>query len=47
MPIRAEYVSHNLIARDWKKLVRFYSAYLDDEPKPPERAIYLAPGWIS
>src|SRR6266478_5591035 len=37
MPIRAEYVHINLIARDWKRLVRFYSEVFGCEPKPPER----------
>jgi predicted enzyme related to lactoylglutathione lyase len=37
MPIRAEYVHTNLIARDWKRLVQFYSEVFRCEPKPPER----------
>jgi len=37
MPIRAEYAHINLIARDWKKPVRFYSEVFGCEPKPPER----------
>ena len=37
MPIRAKYVHTNLIARDWKKLVRFYSEVFGCEPKGPER----------
>jgi lactoylglutathione lyase len=37
MPIRAEYVHTNLIARDWKSLVQFYSEVFRCEPKPPER----------
>ena len=37
MPIRAKYVHTNLIARDWKRLVRFYSDVFGCEPKPPER----------
>jgi len=36
MPIRAEYVHTNLIARDWERLVRFYSEVFGCEPKPPE-----------
>jgi predicted enzyme related to lactoylglutathione lyase len=36
MPIRAEYVHTNLIARDWKRLVRFYSEVFGCEPRPPE-----------
>jgi len=37
MPIRAEYVHTNLIARDWKRLPRFYSEVFGCEPRPPER----------
>lgn len=37
MPIRAKYVHTNLIARDWKRLVRFYSDVFGCEPKAPER----------
>ena len=37
MPIRSKYVHTNLIARDWKRLVRFYSDVFGCEPKPPER----------
>jgi predicted enzyme related to lactoylglutathione lyase len=37
MPIRAKYVHTNLIAEDWKKLVRFYSEVFGCEPKGPER----------
>jgi predicted enzyme related to lactoylglutathione lyase len=37
MPIRAEYLHTNLIAKDWKRLVRFYSDVFGCEPKPPER----------
>jgi predicted enzyme related to lactoylglutathione lyase len=37
MPIRAEYVHTNLIARDWKRLVRFYSEVFGCEPRRPER----------
>jgi predicted enzyme related to lactoylglutathione lyase len=37
MPIRARYVPTNLIARDWKKLVRFYTDVFGCEPKGPER----------
>ena len=37
MPIRANYVHTNLIARDWKRLVRFYSEVFGCEPKGPER----------
>ena len=37
MPIPAKYVHTNLIARDWKGLVRFYSEVFGGEPKPPDR----------
>jgi predicted enzyme related to lactoylglutathione lyase len=35
MPIRAKYVHTNLIARDWKRLVRFYSEVFGCKPKGP------------
>jgi predicted enzyme related to lactoylglutathione lyase len=37
MPIPAKYVHTNLIARDWKGLVRFYSEVFGCEPNPPDR----------
>jgi glyoxylase I family protein len=37
MPIRAKYVHTNLIARDWKRLVRFYCDVFGCEPVGPER----------
>ena len=37
MPIRAKYVHTNLIARDWKRLVQFYSDVFGCIPKRPER----------
>jgi predicted enzyme related to lactoylglutathione lyase len=37
MPIQAKYVHTNLIARDWKRLVRFYSEVFGCEPQVPER----------
>jgi len=37
MPIRAKYVHTNLIARDWKRLARFYSEVFGCAPKRPER----------
>ncbi|PYL10215.1 MAG: glyoxalase [Verrucomicrobia bacterium] len=37
MPIRSKYVHTNLIARDWKRLVRFYSEAFGCEPKGPQR----------
>ena len=37
MPIPAKYVHTNLIARDWKRLVRFYTDVFGCKPKDPER----------
>lgn len=37
MPVRAKYVHTNLIASDWKKLVRFYAEVFGCETKGPER----------
>lgn len=37
MPIQAKYVHTNLIARDWKRLVRFYCEVFGCEPMGPER----------
>ena len=37
MPIHAKYVHTNLIARDWKRLVRFYCEVFGCQPKGPER----------
>jgi predicted enzyme related to lactoylglutathione lyase len=37
MPIRAKYVHTNLIAKDWKRLVQFYSDVFGCQPKGPER----------
>jgi predicted enzyme related to lactoylglutathione lyase len=44
MPIRAKFVHTNLIARDWKKLVRFYAEVFGCEPKGPERDLSAA--WL-
>jgi predicted enzyme related to lactoylglutathione lyase len=44
MPIRAKYVHTNLIARDWKRLVRFYCEVFGCEPKGPERD--LSDPWL-
>jgi predicted enzyme related to lactoylglutathione lyase len=44
MPIRAEYVHTDLIARDWKRLARFYSEVFECEPKAPERD--LSGAWL-
>src|SRR5438132_13522901 len=37
MAIKAKYVHTNLIARDWKKLVRFYGDVFGCIPTGPER----------
>jgi len=37
MPIRAKYVHTNLIARDWRRLVRFYGEVFGCVAKGPER----------
>lgn len=37
MPINAKYTHTNLTARDWRKLVRFYTDVFGCIPKPPER----------
>jgi predicted enzyme related to lactoylglutathione lyase len=44
MPIHAKYVHTNLIARDWKRLVRFYSEVFGCEQKGPERD--LSGAWL-
>jgi predicted enzyme related to lactoylglutathione lyase len=35
MPIKAKYVHTNLMTRDWRKLVEFYSSVFGCIPKPP------------
>jgi predicted enzyme related to lactoylglutathione lyase len=37
MPMHAKYVHTNLIAKDWKRLVRFYSDVFGCQPTGPER----------
>ncbi len=37
MPANAKYVHTNLIARDWKKLAKFYIEVFGCKRKPPER----------
>lgn len=37
MPIAARYAHTNLIARDWRRLARFYEEVLGCTPVPPER----------
>ena len=44
MPIRAKFVHTNLIARDWKRLVRFYVEVFGCEAKGPERDLSAA--WL-
>src|SRR5262245_56871661 len=44
MPIRAKYVHTNLIARDWRRLIRFYREVFGCEPKGPERE--LSAEWL-
>jgi len=44
MAIRAKYVHTNLIARDWKRLVQFYSEVFGCQPKGPERD--LSGNWL-
>jgi predicted enzyme related to lactoylglutathione lyase len=44
MPIRAKYVHTNLIAKDWKRLVRFYCDVFGCEPAGPERD--LSEPWL-
>ena len=44
MPIQAKYVHTNLIARDWKRLVRLYIDVFGCEPKGPERD--LSGAWL-
>ena len=44
MPIRAKYVHTNLIARDWKRLRRFYTDVFGCEPTGPERD--MSGGWL-
>jgi catechol 2,3-dioxygenase-like lactoylglutathione lyase family enzyme len=44
MPIRAKYVHTNLIAKDWRKLVRFYCDVFGCEPKGHERD--LSATWL-
>ena len=44
MPISAKYVHTNLIARDWKRLVRFYCDVFGCVPTGPERN--LSGAWL-
>jgi predicted enzyme related to lactoylglutathione lyase len=44
MTLRARYVHTNLVARDWRKLARFYERIFGCTPVPPERD--LAGQWL-
>ncbi|MHB0875187.1 MAG: VOC family protein [Anaerolineae bacterium] len=44
MPIAARYVHTNLVARDWRRLARFYQDVLGCLPLPPER--HLRGDWV-
>jgi predicted enzyme related to lactoylglutathione lyase len=44
MSLNAKYTHTNLTARDWRKLVRFYTDVFGCIPKPPERD--LAGQWL-
>ena len=44
MNINPRYVHTNLVARDWKRLARFYEEVLGCTPVPPERN--LAGAWL-
>jgi predicted enzyme related to lactoylglutathione lyase len=44
MTLNARFVHTNLVARDWKKLARFYEQVFDCTPVPPERN--LAGQWL-
>jgi predicted enzyme related to lactoylglutathione lyase len=37
MTVSAKYVHTNIVARDWKRLARFYQQVFDCVPVPPER----------
>ena len=42
--MKAKYAHTNLIARDWRRLGKFYSEVFGCEPVPPER--YLSGSWL-
>jgi len=44
MPIQARFVHTNIVARDWRRLVRFYERVFGCMPIPPERD--LAGRWL-
>lgn len=43
-PIKAKYIHTNLTAREWRRLVHFYSEVFGCNPKPPERD--LSGDWV-
>ena len=45
MTEQARYVHTNLVARDWRKLARFYIELFDCQPIPPERD--LGGDWLA
>jgi predicted enzyme related to lactoylglutathione lyase len=45
MPINARYSHTNLIARDWRQLVDFYTSVFGCQPVPPER--HLTAPWVA
>ncbi len=44
MTISARYVHTNLVARDWRRLAKFYEEVFGCIPVPPER--HLTEGWL-
>jgi len=44
MPIQARFVHANIVAQDWRRLVRFYERVFGCTPIPPERN--LAGRWL-
>lgn len=44
MSIKSKYVHTNIVARDWKRLARFYEEVFGCLPVPPERN--LSGGWL-
>jgi predicted enzyme related to lactoylglutathione lyase len=45
MSVQARYVHTNLVARDWRCLVEFYTRVFGCQPVPPER--HLDAGWVA
>jgi predicted enzyme related to lactoylglutathione lyase len=44
MPVKAKYVHTNIVAKDWKRLVRFYQEVFGCTVVPPERD--LSGSWV-